>query len=296
MGRMDGKVAMITGAGRGQGRAHAVTLAREGAEILALDCPDVSSVIPYAMATPEDLRETVRLVEALDRRIIAVEGDVRRQAELDELVERGIAEFGHIDVCVANAGVVTFDDFWKFSEEEWATIVDICLHGVWRTVKAVVPHMIEREQGSIVLISSLAGIEGGNRLAHYTAAKHGVLGLMKSMCQELGPKYGIRVNSILPGVIDTDIIKWPGMLDFMAGGEGLGTMEILYEGTKAWHSLKGRGVIDPVQTANAVLYLASDESADVTGLELIVDAGHHILPGLNTVAMAGTAEEQTVKP
>jgi NAD(P)-dependent dehydrogenase (short-subunit alcohol dehydrogenase family) len=246
------------------------------------------------MATPEDLRETVAAVEALGRRIIAVEGDVRRQAELDGLVARGIEEFGHIDVCVANAGVVTFDDFWKLSEDEWTTIVDICLHGVWRTAKAVVPHMIERERGSIVLISSLAGIEGGNRLAHYTAAKHGVLGLMKSMCQELGPAYGIRVNAILPGVIDTDIVKWPGMLDFMAGGEGLGTLDLLYEGTKAWHALKGRGVIDPQQTANAVLFLASDESADVTGLELIVDGGHHIMPGLNPVAMAAAAQEQPV--
>jgi SDR family mycofactocin-dependent oxidoreductase len=287
---MDGKVALITGAGRGQGRAHALTLAREGADILALDCPRDTAVIPYDLASPEDLRETVALVEALDRRIIAVEGDVRRQEDLDQLVARGIEEFGHIDVCVANAGVVTFEDFWKFSEEEWTAVVDICLHGVWRTVKAVVPHMIEREQGSIVLISSLAGVEGGNRLAHYTAAKHGVLGLMKSMCQELGPPYGIRVNAVLPGVIDTDIVKWPGMLDFMAGGEGLGTLDILYESTKAWHALKGRGVIAPQQTANAVLFLASDESADITGLELIVDAGHRIMPGLNTVAMAAAAE------
>jgi SDR family mycofactocin-dependent oxidoreductase len=292
---MDGKVAMITGAARGQGRAQALTLAREGANILALDCPRDTDEIPYALASPEDLRETVALVEALDRGIIAVEGDVRRQADLDQLVESGIAEFGHIDVCVANAGVVTFEDFWKFSEEEWTTIVDICLHGVWRTVKAVVPHMIKREQGSIVLISSLAGIEGGNRLAHYTAAKHGVLGMMKSMCQELGPKYGIRVNAVLPGVIDTDIVKWPGMLDFMAGGEGLGTLELLYESTKVWHGLKGRGVIDPQQTANAVLYLASDESADVTGLELVVDGGHNILPGLNTVAMAVTPQAQPVE-
>lgn len=286
MGRMDGKVALITGAARGQGRMHALTLAREGADILALDCPRDTDVIPYALASPEDLQETVALVEALDRRIIAVEGDVRRQAELDQLVQEGIEEFGHIDVCVANAGVVTFEDFWKFSDEEWTAIVDICLHGVWRTVKAVVPHMIERGRGSIVLISSLAGIEGGNRLAHYTAAKHGVLGLMKSMCQELGPAHGIRVNSVLPGVIDTDIVKWPGMLDFMAGGEGLGTLDLLYEQVKVWHALKGRGVIDPQQTANAVLYLASDESADVTGLELIVDAGHHVMPGLNPVAMA----------
>jgi SDR family mycofactocin-dependent oxidoreductase len=286
---MDGKVALITGAARGQGRAQALTLAREGADILALDCPRDRGIIPYDLARPDDLRETVALVDALDRRIIAVEGDVRRQADLDALVERGVAELDHIDVCVANAGVVTLGDFWELSEEEWGAVIDICLNGAWRTVKAVTPHMIERQRGSIVLISSLSGVEGGNRLAHYTAAKHGVLGLMKSMCHELGPTYGIRVNAILPGVVDTDIIKWPGMLDFMAGGEGLGTIELLKEGTKAWHALKGRGVIDPQITANAVLYLASDESADVTGLELVVDGGHKILPGLNTVELGAQA-------
>jgi len=152
---MNGKVAMITGAARGQGRPQAVTLAREGADILALDCPRDTETISHALASPEDLRQTVRLVEALGRRILAVEGDVRRQADLDALVAKAVAEFGHIDVWVANAGVVTFEDFWRFSEGEWTTVVDICLHGVWRTAKAVVPHTIEHEQRSIVLISSL---------------------------------------------------------------------------------------------------------------------------------------------
>jgi NAD(P)-dependent dehydrogenase (short-subunit alcohol dehydrogenase family) len=110
------------------------------------------------------------------------------------------------------------------------------------------------------------------------------------MCQELGPAYGIRVNAVLPGVVDTDIIKWPGMLDFMAGGEGRGSLDVLDAGTRAWHGLKGRGAIDAQITANAVLYLASDESADVTGLELVVDAGHKVLAGLNTLAMAAAAE------
>jgi NAD(P)-dependent dehydrogenase (short-subunit alcohol dehydrogenase family) len=215
--RMAGMIALITGAARGQGRSQALTLAREGADILALDCPPAIDTIPYELARPEDLKETVSLVEGLGRRIIALEGDVRRQADIDALVERGIAEFGHIDVCVANAGVWSLGDFWEFSEEEWDAVVDISLNGVWRTVKAVTPHMIERERGSIVLISSVSAIEGGDRLAHYTAAKHGVLALMKSVALELGPRYGIRCNAVLPGTIDTDIIKWQGALDFMAG-------------------------------------------------------------------------------
>ena len=293
MGRMDGKVAMITGAARGQGREFAITLVREGANILGLDCPRDTDVIPYALGSSEQLRETVAMVEALDRLMIAVEGDVRRQADLDNLVEQGPAEFGHVDVCVANAGVVTYGDFWQFSEEEWTTVIDICLHGVWRTVKAIVPHMIEREHGSIVLISSLSAVEGGAPLAHYVAAKHGVSGLMKSWSQALGPRFGIRVNSALPGLIDTDINKWQGTLDLVAGGEGLGSIERLYESGYFWSALKGVGVLHPKETANAVLYLASDESSAVTGLEFIVDAGHRMLTPLNTLAMAA-ADADTV--
>jgi SDR family mycofactocin-dependent oxidoreductase len=286
MGRMDGKVALITGAGRGQGRSHALTLAREGADILAFDCPAPSPEIPYELSKPDDLRETVKLVEALDRRIISVEGDVRNQADLDDLLQHGISEFGHIDVCIANAGVWSIGNLWEFTEAQWLEVVDVCLNGVWRTLKAIVPHMIEREEGSIVIISSVVGVEGGDGLAHYTAAKHGVLGLMKSACLELGPKYGIRCNAILPGIIDTPIIKWQGALDQMAGGEGLGTLEILKEGPKVWAAIKGRGVLSPQATSNAVLFLASDESKDISGLELLVDAGHRVLPGLNQTAMA----------
>jgi NAD(P)-dependent dehydrogenase (short-subunit alcohol dehydrogenase family) len=229
------------------------------------------------------------MVESLGRRIIAAEGDVRRQADLDGLVQRGIEEFGHIDICVANAGVWSLNDFWAFPETEWLTVIDICLNGAWRTVKAVTPHMIEREQGTIILISSVSGVEGGDRLAHYTTAKHGILGLMKSVALELGPRYGIRCNAVLPGTIDTDIIKWQGALDFMAGGEGLGAIEKPAEGTKVWGLLKNRGLLDPQSTSNAVLFLASDESKDVTGLEMLVDAGHRILPGLNTTAMGALA-------
>jgi len=285
MGRMDGKVAFITGAARGQGRSQAVTLASEGADIVALDCPAATGAVPYALGTLEQLAETAAQVESLGRRCIAVEGDVRRQVDLDAAVARGVAEFGKIDVCVANAGVWSLNDFWSFDEDEWGTVIDICLNGAWRTVKAVTPHMIERSEGAIVLISSVSGVEGGDRLAHYTAAKHGVLGLMKSVCLELGPRYGIRCNAVLPGVIDTDIIKWQGALDFMAGGEGLGTLEALESGTKVWSGLQDRGLLPVESTSRAVLYLASDDARDVTGLELIVDAGHRVLPGLNTTAM-----------
>jgi SDR family mycofactocin-dependent oxidoreductase len=289
MGRMDGKVALITGAGRGQGRSHAVTLAREGADILALDCPMQNPALPYATATSDDLAETVAEVEALGRRIIAVEGDVRNQGDLDGLVGRGIDELGKIDVCVANAGVASMSPFWEMTEEEWDATVDVNLNGVWRTVKAVTPHMIDREAGSIVLISSVSGVEGAPQIAHYVAAKHGVLGLMKTVCLELGPTYGIRCNAILPGPVDTAIIRFPEMLDFMAGGPGLGEDIDINEACKGWGSLKDIGVMQPQETSNAVLFLASDESRSVNGLEMLVDVGHRVLPGLNMEAIAAAA-------
>jgi SDR family mycofactocin-dependent oxidoreductase len=290
MGRMDGKVVLITGAGRGQGRSHAINLAKEGAAVLALDCPRDMDVIPYGMAESGDLQQTVAEVEAIGGRIIAAEGDVRKQADLDGLVAQGISEFGYVNACIANAGVWSLGPFWEYSEELWGTVVDIVLNGTWRTMKAVIPNMIEREDGSMVIISSVSGVEGGEGLAHYTAAKHGVLGLMKSAVLELGPKYGIRCNAILPGLVDTPIVKWKGALDYMAGAEDKGTVEMLEEGSKVWSALKGRGLLTSQAMSNAVMFLLSEDAADITGLEMLVDAGHRILPGLNQTAMAEQAE------
>lgn len=294
MERLKGKVALVTGAARGQGRSHVLTLAREGADILALDVAADIEQIPYRMATRGELEQLTADVEALDRRIIAVQGDVRQQADLDDLVARGIAEFGQIDVVVANAGVWTLNSLWDLSEEEWAAVVDVDLSGVWRTVKAVSPHMIERQEGSIILISSAQAHEGGAGNASYVAAKHGVSGLMKSAALELGP-HGIRVNEICPGVIDTAIMDWQGAYDMVAGvtgdDEGGGTREMLEDAVHAAHLLKDRGMLKPQSTSNAVLWLASDESADVTGLELFVDAGHKVLPGLDAGVISRIAVE-----
>jgi NAD(P)-dependent dehydrogenase (short-subunit alcohol dehydrogenase family) len=290
MGRMDGKVVLITGAGRGQGRSHAINLGREGAAVLALDCPRGMDVIPYGMAEPSDLEQTVAETEAAGGRIIAAEGDVRKQEDLDALVARGIAEFGHVNALIANAGVWSLGPFWEYSEELWGTVVDVILNGTWRSMKAVIPNMIEREDGAMVITSSVSGVEGGQGLAHYTAAKHGVLGLMKSAVLELGPQYGIRVNALLPGVVDTPIVKWKGALDYMAGAEDKGTVEMLEEGTKVWSALKGRGLLTTQSMTNAVMFLLSEDAADITGLEMLVDAGHRILPGLNQTVMAEQAE------
>jgi SDR family mycofactocin-dependent oxidoreductase len=279
VGRMDGKVVLITGAGRGQGRAHAVRLAEEGATIIALDVP-AAGAIPYGLATEEDLQETVKAVENLDRRIVAIEGDVRKQEDLDRAVLLGIAEFGHVDVVVANAGVWTVGRFWEIPEEEWKDVFDVNVLGAMRTLRAVTPHMIERKAGSIVLISSVNGLEGGVNYAHYIASKHAVLGLMKSAALELGG-YGIRCNAVLPGVVNTKILDWQGGWDLMAGGPGLGTPAHLASGGKAYALLKDVGMMPPSATSEGVLWLASDDSRYVTGQEIVIDAGHMALPGLN---------------
>ena len=208
MGRMDGKVALVTGAARGMGRAHAVRLAEEGADILALDCPPDTG-LPYPTATAEDLQITVKEVESFGRRIIAHEGDVRKQSSLDKLVAEGVKAFGGLDVAVANAGIWTVQPFADISEDEFSAVLDVNITGVWRTLKAVTPAMKERGGGSIVVTSSGNGVEGSPHYAHYVASKHGVIGVAKSAALEFG-QYGIRVNILLPGPSDTPALDWQG--------------------------------------------------------------------------------------
>lgn len=197
MGTMNGRVAFITGAARGQGRAHALKLASEGAAIVATDVVSEVEGIPYPLSTKADLDETVAAVIAANGRAISAIADVRSQEELDSAVAHGIDEFGHIDICVANAGVVSMEPFWTMSERTWGMINDINLAGCWRTAKAVASHMIERRSGVMVMTSSANGIEPAGGIAHSVAAKHALLGLAKNIALELA-EYGIRCNSISP--------------------------------------------------------------------------------------------------
>jgi SDR family mycofactocin-dependent oxidoreductase len=278
MDRVAGKVAIVTGAARGQGRAHAVRLAEEGADVIAIDiCEQIGSV-PYPLATESDLQQTVKSIESLGRRAMGVVADVREQSALDDVVANGISTFGKIDYLVANAGIFGLAPFWEISDSEWDDMLAVNLTGVWRTAKAVAPHMMERRQGAMVLAASNNSVEGGVTFAHYTAAKHGVLGLTRVFALELAP-YNVRVNAICPGAMDTAMLRFPGLYDFMAGHPG-GTEEDLQQGARHWHALP-RSVINPKSAANAALFLLSDEAADVTGVYLHVDAGHEILPGIN---------------
>ncbi|SFP49426.1 SDR family mycofactocin-dependent oxidoreductase [Geodermatophilus dictyosporus] len=283
MSRLQGKVVLVTGAARGQGRAHAVAFAREGADVVAVDIDSdtdggVDSV-PYPTARAADLAETAAQVEALDRRIVARTADVRDAAALEAAVAEGLETLGRIDALVANAGVFSQAPFWEMGEQQFRDVLEINLLGVWRSMKAVAPHMIERRSGSMVLISSVNGVRGNAGAAHYAASKHGVLGLMRSAALELGP-HRVRVNAICPGLVDTPMVNWPGMYDQMAGRPG-GTREDFDASALHYGVLGGQGGLPPETVADAAVWLASDGAWAVTGQAIPVDAGHLALPGFN---------------
>jgi NAD(P)-dependent dehydrogenase (short-subunit alcohol dehydrogenase family) len=210
---------------------------------------------------------------------VSVEADVRDQEALDDAVRRGLAEFGKIDAVVANAGIWTLGAVQEMTRERWQEMIDINLTGVWQTVKAVTPHMIERQQGSMVLTSSVNGLEGGPFFSHYAAAKFGVVGLMKSIALELGPQ-GIRANTVNPGAILTGMTDNQPAYDMFAGHPG-GTRDDLIRGGRQYGILKGSSMLDPVVIARAAVFLNSDYASNITGVALPVDSGHLAMPGIN---------------
>jgi SDR family mycofactocin-dependent oxidoreductase len=264
--RLAGKVAFITGAARGQGRAEALALASEGADVIVSDVGTPPTRTDYPASTAEDLAETVRQVEALDRRVVSADVDVRDLPGLQALVDRGVAELGRLDVVVANAGVVSWGRFWEMDVDRWQDMIDINLTGVFNTLRAATPAMIEAGNGgSIICTSSVAGIKSLPGQAHYSAAKHGVVGLAKSAALELAP-YRIRVNTIHPwgvatamGEMGADAAKIFG--DNPSFGNSMG--QILFDPP----------ISQPEDIAAAVVYLASDDSRVVTGTQLTLDHG-----------------------
>jgi (+)-trans-carveol dehydrogenase len=274
MGKLDGKVAFITGAARGQGRSHALRLAQEGADVIAVDlCAQVDSV-DYPLATPEDLAETVRQVEALDRRIVASQADVRDSAALKQAVDEGVAELGRLDIVLANAGIASFAPVAELTDALWDDMIDINLTGVFKTVRAAVPHLRAHGQGgAIVITSSTAGIKGMANLAHYVSAKHGVVGLMKTLANELAPDM-IRVNSVHPTSVDTDMIHNEATYGLFMPDKPASEVT-RDEAGEIFLSLNALPIrwVDPVDISNAVLFLVSDDARYITGVQLPVDAG-----------------------
>jgi len=275
MGSLEGKVALVTGAARGQGRSHAIRLAQEGASIVAVDICDDIEAVSYQLSTPEDLKETVRLVEEQDQQIDAHIADIRDYEQLSAAIEAGTAKLGPLDVVVANAGI------WAVSVEQpqerarrelvWKDTIDVNLTGVWHTLEATVPAMVERGAGgAIVITSSTAGLKGSTAndlsLTAYTAAKHALVGLMRGYAKDLAP-HMIRVNTVHPTGVTTqmnmnDVVseyleKRPSLMDVMANPMPVPS-------------------VDPLDISNAVLYLVADSGRYVTGVTLSVDAGFNI--------------------
>ncbi|MDT5082449.1 MAG: hypothetical protein QOJ80_7086 [Mycobacterium sp.] len=273
-GRVEGKVAFVTGAARGQGRAHAVRLAEEGADIIAVDiCKKIDTVDLIAASTPEDLAETADLVKGHNRRIVTAEVDVRDYDALKAAVDSGVEQLGRLDIIVANAGIgnggQTLD---KTSETDWTAMIDINLTGVWKSVKAGVPHILAGGRGgSIILTSSVGGLKAYPHTGHYVAAKHGVVGLMRTFAVELGAQ-NVRVNSVHPTNVNTPLFMNEGTMKlFRPDLENPGPDDMKVVG-QMMHTLP-IGWVEPEDIANAVLFLASDEARYITGVTLPVDGG-----------------------
>ena len=272
MGRVQGKVALVTGAARSQGRSHAVRLAEEGADIIAIDICKQIGTVPYPLSSPDDLAETVQAIEKFDRRVIAIEADVRDAAAMQAAVARGVAEFGRLDIVVANAGIWSVNKTWELTQQQWDDMIGVNLTGVWQTVKAAVPAMLEAGNGgSIILTSSNGGVAGFENLSHYVAAKHAVVGLCRTLCNELG-RHNIRVNNLQPTAVNTNMIHHQGVYNLFFPGEENPTREQFAGAFRALNVLPVPWV-EPLDISNAVLWLASDEARYVTGVSLPIDAG-----------------------
>ncbi|MCU1656790.1 MAG: short-chain dehydrogenase/reductase [Pseudonocardiales bacterium] len=266
-GRVEGKVAFITGAARGQGRSHALRLAEEGADIIAVDAVTDYASVPYSMARPADLDETCALVRARNRRIVAGKADVRDQEQLRAVLDTGVAELGHLDIVVANAGICTAQAWDDVSTEVWSDTIDTNLTGVWNTIVVAAPHLIANGGGSVIATSSVAGIKGLPFFAPYVAAKHGIVGIARSLANELASHH-IRVNTVHPAGVDTAMSAGLGALgDLIACEPNLGPIFINTYPVE---------MVDLLDVINAVMFLACDESRYVTGLELTIDGGNTI--------------------
>ncbi|HEX4433020.1 MAG TPA: mycofactocin-coupled SDR family oxidoreductase [Frankiaceae bacterium] len=265
MGRLSGRVAFITGAARGQGRTHAVRLAEEGADVVISDICGRVETNGVAAATPDDLAETVRLVEKTGQRVIARQADVRDLGALESLADQAVSEFGGINVVVANAGILSWGNAWELSTEAWNELIDINLTGVFHTIKATVPHMISAKNGgSIILTSSSAGLKGQPFTLAYTAAKHGVVGITRGLANELG-EYDIRVNSIHPAGVETEMMNVDGLFQMIQAKAT--TLGPVFMNTLPHQSMK------PEAVSAVVAFLASDESRYLTGAQIPVDLG-----------------------
>lgn len=272
--RFQNRTVFITGAARGMGRAHALAFAREGACLVLCDACRQYSTVPYPLAQPEELASLASEIKHMGRPVLAAQVDVTDLSAMQALAEQAQRELGPIDIVVANAGLYSFAPSWELTEEQWDETMNVDLKGVWITCKVCIPQMLNRRGGKIICVSSTAGLKGMANLAHYVAAKHGVLGLVKTLAIELAP-YNINVNAVCPTSVDTAMLRNQALYDVFAGGPGpLATHEHMLELMNQLNLFPDRNLLPPEDISAVVLWLASDEARHLTGCVLPVDAGY----------------------
>ena len=270
-GRIADKVALVTGAARGIGRATAVRLAQEGADLVLVDIARDVETVPYAGSRPESLDEVAQLIrDTTGSRVELAPADVRDGAAMGAAVRTAVDKLGGLDVVVAAAGIDSWGAAWELTDEQWRTMIDVNLTGVWQTAKAAAPVLREQRHGAMVFIGSVLSHRANKKFAHYTAAKHGVLGLVRAFGLELADA-NVRVNSVDPTVVYTDMVMNQAYLDNTVGHEGA-TLDEVKAHYATWNRMP-QPWIEPVDVANAVVFLVSDEARYITGVSLPVDLG-----------------------
>lgn len=270
---LDGMVAFISGAARGQGRSHAVRLAQAGVKIIGFDLCRQIETVPFEMSTPDDLSETARLVKEAGGEMVAVEADVRDQEQVDGALQAGLGAFGRVDIVLGNAGIIhDYKKTWQLDEDGFRNVLDVNVVGVWHTVKAAVPHMIEQgDGGSIVLTGSAASVTGITNLAGYVASKHAVLGLVRTLAKELG-RHQIRVNAVMPGNCNTPMFDNEGIRRLYVPGVEEPSDEVFLQRSAAMTPLRNP-YVEPADVSEAIVWLVSPTGRFVTGVALPVDGG-----------------------
>lgn len=267
----EGKVALVTGAARGQGRSHAVAFAERGADLVICDrCSDTAGVA-YPLGTEDELAETAALIEGLGRKVISATVDTQDRAALEQLVARAEEQFGHVDIAVANAGVSAMSPITDHSQAVWDDVVGTNLTGVFNTLAAVAPGMAQRGYGRIVTVSSMLGRSSAPTQAAYTASKWGVIGMSKSVAQELAHS-GVTVNIVAPGNIDTPMVRNDNLFRMIRPDLEAPTWEDIAPILGMLHA-QPVAILDPAEVTRAVLFLTDEASAHITGIVIPVDAG-----------------------